>query len=45
MMGQSAKIRIRWKRATKVKIAPATIENVLRFMGAIMPSWGAALVI
>src|SRR5262245_4693319 len=32
MTGQSSNIRIRWNRATKVKIAPATIENVLRFI-------------
>jgi hypothetical protein len=40
MTGQSLNIRIRWNRATKVKIAPATVENVLRFMGAIMPTSG-----
>jgi hypothetical protein len=33
MTGQSSNIRIRWNRATNVKIAPATVENVLRFMG------------
>jgi hypothetical protein len=32
MIDQSSKIRIRWNRATKVKIAPATVENVLRFI-------------
>ena len=30
--GQSSNIRIRWNRATKAKIAPATRENVLRFI-------------
>jgi hypothetical protein len=33
MTGQSSNIRIRWNRATNVKIAPANIENVLRLMG------------
>jgi hypothetical protein len=32
MRGQSSKIRIRWNSATKVKIAPANRENVLRFI-------------
>jgi hypothetical protein len=32
MTGQSSNIRIRWNRATNVKIAPATVENVLRFV-------------
>ena len=40
MTGQSSNIRIRWNRATKVKIAPATVENVLRFMGATEPTSG-----
>jgi hypothetical protein len=29
---QSAKIRIRWNTATNAKIAPATVQNVLRFI-------------
>jgi hypothetical protein len=33
MSGHSAKIRIRWNSATKVKIIPATIANVLWVMG------------
>jgi hypothetical protein len=33
MMGQSWKIRTRWNSATKVKIIPATIANVLWVMG------------
>jgi hypothetical protein len=32
MRGQSSNIRIRWNTATKVKITPATVQNVLRFM-------------
>jgi hypothetical protein len=32
MRGQSSNIRIRWNRATKVKIIPATVENVFRFI-------------
>jgi hypothetical protein len=33
MSGQSAKILTRWNNATKVKIIPATIANVLWVMG------------
>ena len=33
MSGQSAKILTRWNTATKVKIIPATIANVLWVMG------------
>jgi hypothetical protein len=37
MTGQSSKIRTRWNSATKVKIVPAAIANVLWVMGSDQP--------